>query len=588
MGLSIKHAETSTFLSGVGRQPLRERHVCSNVKDDIPQQRCKEGRPQQRHPHARTVSRGKIHSARYVARPAGQDPAEENRPAVKDKEGQGQSKLLRMHRKGNVESSSCRPTATVTSSTAAVSQATFEDSIGAPQGLGDGRRRTSAGTMHAVTSGDVRDNLDGWRNHYNQSAVGSLSYVKSPLDVVAATDPTNTSSVLNTDPARRNPSTCLATNGPGLSPQSRPRRHCWICGWERSRGSQERAARGEEDGVLGVLNLPVRVPPTARTGLFLRPATAAAEGCWFCHEGEATGERSAGLGADCRDVMSAPIATVGGHVRSSAGRVPFDGRDDGRKVGDSQNGSAEHRLEVSAGMQTESGVAELVEVHVGMQARSGVDDNGEERDRRAAQATGCAVEGLDGRLAKARDRGTGEQLRSAGKRRGNRRGLVGPGLSESLVDDGLATLRSGSNRRFQERGGCQQKGTIIRDATPKKYGIIEGTRNGDCANLRGREGGGGYEGRKRNNSGKVDSEIGRKSVPWNSPRGEFSPIRKAACFGDGGDEGRNPAYAQAGAFGYPLCWEEDGVWWFRPGANDATRDSHTAAVDVLLEYRSKR
>lgn len=159
MGLSIKHAETSTFLSGMSRQPLRERHVCSNVKDDIPQQRCKEGRPQQRHPHARTVSHGKIHSARYVARPAGQDPAEENRPAVKDKEGQGQSKLLRMHRKGNVESSSCRPTATVTSSTAAVSQSTFEDSIGAPQGLGDGRRRTSAGTMHAVTSGDVRVRL---------------------------------------------------------------------------------------------------------------------------------------------------------------------------------------------------------------------------------------------------------------------------------------------------------------------------------------------------------------------------------------------------------------------------------------------
>lgn len=159
MSLSIHRDQTSTFLSGVGRQPLRERHVCPNVNDDIPQQRCKEeGRRRPQHPHARTLYRSKAHSARCVARPAGQDPADEHRPAVK--EGHDQSKVLRMHRKVNVESSSSiRPTAAGTVTSTAVSRATLEDTIGASKVLGDVRRRTSAGTMHSVVSGDVRVRL---------------------------------------------------------------------------------------------------------------------------------------------------------------------------------------------------------------------------------------------------------------------------------------------------------------------------------------------------------------------------------------------------------------------------------------------
>lgn len=159
MGLCINPDQTSTFLSaGVGRQPLRERHVCPNVNDDIPQQRCKDGRGQLRQPHARTLYRGKPHSARCVVRPAGQDPVDEHRPAAKE-EAQGESKVLRIHRKVNVgESSGCRPTAgTVTS--AAVGKASLKSTIGAPQELGDGRRRTSAGTMHSAVPGDVRVRL---------------------------------------------------------------------------------------------------------------------------------------------------------------------------------------------------------------------------------------------------------------------------------------------------------------------------------------------------------------------------------------------------------------------------------------------
>lgn len=159
MGLCINPDQTSTFLSaGVGRQPLRERHVCPNVNDDIPQQRCKEGRQQLRQPHARTLYRGKAHSAICVVRPAEQDPADECRPAVKE-EGQGESKVLRIHRKVNVESSGCTPTAAGTVTSAAVRNASLKSTIGAPQGLGDGRRRTSAGTMHSAAPGDVRVRL---------------------------------------------------------------------------------------------------------------------------------------------------------------------------------------------------------------------------------------------------------------------------------------------------------------------------------------------------------------------------------------------------------------------------------------------
>ena len=146
---------------------------------------------------------------------------------------------------------------------------------------------------------------------------------------------------------------------------------------------------------MGIKKQPVRVRSTARTGLSLRPAAAVAEGCWFCHGLEAVDEKPAGLGTDCRDVIAAPIATVGGHVRSSGGWARFDGRADEPEVGDGHNGSAEHRLEVDVGMHAESSVAERVEVHVGMQARSGVENVGQERVMRKAYATIYAAEGLN-------------------------------------------------------------------------------------------------------------------------------------------------------------------------------------------------
>lgn len=447
-------------------------------------------------------------------------------------------------------------------------------------------------TVHPSASplASIQDNLERWRNHYSRSTIGSLSYVTSPLDIFTATDPTNASFTSNTDSGRRKSFTFLAAKGPSLSRQSRPRRRCWICGWEYSHGSQEEAEKVGDDGVLGIPNQPVGLPPTGCTGVSLRPAAAvAAEGCWFCHAGEAVGEKPAGLGADCRDVMAAPIATVGGHVRSSGGPAPFDGRADRPKVRDSHNGGAERRLEVCAEMQAESGMAKRVEAHVGMQAstRSGVDDVGEKRDRREAQVTICAAEGLSGGSTKGRDQGAGEQQRPVGECRGNGGRLAGRGLSESLVDDGLAILRSGRHRRFQQRGRHRQHGPFVRVATLKKDGVIEGTSSGDGANLEEREGGGsGYEEEKRSST-KADDKMGRKSFPQSGLRGGSSPIREAACSGDEGSGGRSPSGALAGGafFCYPLCWEEEGVWWFRPRIYDATHDSHAAPVVVSPEYR---
>lgn len=446
-------------------------------------------------------------------------------------------------------------------------------------------------TVHPSASplASIQDNLERWRNHYSRSTIGSLSYVTSPLDVVTATGPPNASFTSNTDPGRRKNPTFLAANGPSCSRQSRPRRRCWICGWEYSHGSQEEAAKVGDGGVLRIPNQPVGLPRTGYTGVSLRPASAAAaEGCWFCHAGEAVGEKPAGLGADFRDVMAAPIATVGGQVRSSGGPAPFDGRADRPKVGDIHNGSAERRLEVSAEMQAEIGMANRVEAHVGMQAstRSGVNNVGEKRDRREARVTICAAEGLSGGSTNGRDQGASEQQLSAGECRGNGGRLAGRGLSESLVDDGLATLRSGRHRRFQERWRHRQHGPVIRAASLKKGGFIEGASSGDIANLGGREGGGGYEGEKRSST-KADDKIGRKSFPQSGPRGGSSPIREAACSVDERSRGRSPSDAQAGGafFGDPLCWEEGGVWWFRPRVYDATHDSHAAVVVVSPEYR---
>lgn len=178
MGIFTNPDRSSTLLSGVGRQPLRERHICPNVNDDIPPQRCKEGRRQLRHPHARTLYRGKAHSARCAARPTGQEPVDEHRPVVEEV-GQGQPKVLRIHRKVDVESSSCRPTTQVTS--AVISRATLKDTIGAPQGLGDEkiRTRTSVGTMRSAVSGDVRVRL-AWL------FVGSVVYVSTDRSLFSA------------------------------------------------------------------------------------------------------------------------------------------------------------------------------------------------------------------------------------------------------------------------------------------------------------------------------------------------------------------------------------------------------------------
>lgn len=159
MGVFTNPDQTTTFLSGVGRQPLRERHISPNINNAVPPQRCKEGGRQLRRPHARTLLyRGKAHPTRCVARPPRQDPVYEYRPAVKE-EGQGQPKLLRIDRKVNVESSSCRPTTAATVIRTAISGATLKDTIGAPEGLGDEKIRTSTGTMHSAVSGDVRVRL---------------------------------------------------------------------------------------------------------------------------------------------------------------------------------------------------------------------------------------------------------------------------------------------------------------------------------------------------------------------------------------------------------------------------------------------
>ena len=425
----------------------------------------------------------------------------------------------------------------------------------------------------------IQDNLERWRNHYSRSTIGSLSYVESPLDVITAMDPTNASFVSNTDPGREKPSNFLAANGPSLSLQSRPRRRCWLCGSECSHGPQEGVSSIGSDGVL-VRSQPVGLLPTARTRVLPRPAAAAAAaaaaaGCWFCREGEAVDEKPAGLGADCRDARTSPISTAGGHVSASRGRAPFDGRADGAKFRDSHDGSAGRRLELSAGRQTESGVAERVELHVGTQARtrSRVGDVGEERGRREAQATLGAADGLNGGSTKGRDQDAGEQRRSAGECRRNGLGLAWAGLSESLVDDRLATLRSGTHWRFQERGRHRPHGTVVRDdtCTIKKNGLLEGTVSGDGANLGGRENGCGCRGGKRN-SAEADGDMGKNSFPQSGPRGEFSRTREPACFGYGGRGGRSRSDAQAGGdfFGDPLCWEEEGVWWFRPRVKDAT------------------
>ena len=426
----------------------------------------------------------------------------------------------------------------------------------------------------------IQDGLEHWRNHYSRSTIGSHLYAKSPLDIVAATDPAgNSSSALNADPGRRRHSPRLAAGGPGLDCQIRPRRRCCICGPERSHGAREEISRVREGDIVGVKHRPAWLaPPTCTTLSLVRPASA--QGCWFCQgEEKAVGEKAAGLVVDCFNLMAAPSTTVGRKVRFSSGQTPFDGRAGEPTVGDSNNGSVERRLEVNAGRQTENGVEGRVGLHTGMQTGSCVDDVGEEQSRREAHATGgcgackeatpigrgcppaprCAAGGLDGRLPKGRGQGAGEQRWPVGECRGSG-GRVGRGLAERLVGDGLAILRSDSHRRFLDRGGGQHKATIIKDGSCRKAGVLEGANYDDGANIRGRGGGGRCERNKRN-SASADAEIVRKGAPQNGPRGASDPIPRAACFGD---EGKSLSSSQAGDFGYPLCWEVEGVWWFRP------------------------